>query len=74
MPPCVCFWQKMTMRESLVKIAGIDEATLQDEEAVIKLARAKGIELDDQAGAGKAETELFELLVEDKLINPNRRP
>ena len=37
---------------------------------VIALAREKGIKLEPQAGAGKAKTELFELLVEEKLINP----
>ena len=31
---------------------------------------SKGIQLEPQAGPGKAKTELFELLVEEKLINP----
>jgi lysyl-tRNA synthetase class 2 len=34
------------------------------------LAREKGIKLQPDAGPGKAKTELFELLVEEQLINP----
>ncbi len=63
-------WQRMTMEESLVKVAGIDAELLKDDEAVIALAKEKGIKLEKSAGAGKAKTELFELFVEEKLINP----
>jgi lysyl-tRNA synthetase class 2 len=63
-------WQRYTMDESLVAVAGIDEAILQDEAAVKALAAEKGIQLPKEAGIGKAKTELFELLVEEKLINP----
>lgn len=63
-------WQRMTMEESLVKIAGIDAEILKDDDAVIALAKEKDIKLEKSAGAGKAKTELFELLVEEKLINP----
>lgn len=63
-------WQRMTMEESLVKIAGIDAEILKDDDATIALAKEKGIKLEKSAGAGKAKTELFELLVEEKLINP----
>ena len=34
------------------------------------LIKEHGIKMEDQAGPGKAKTELFELLVEEKLINP----
>jgi lysyl-tRNA synthetase class 2 len=51
-------------------VAGLDAEILNDPEAVIKLAKDKGIELEPQAGPGKAKTELFELLVEEKLIDP----
>jgi len=63
-------WQRYTMDESLVAVAGIDEAILDDETAVKALAAEKGIQLPEGAGIGKAKTELFELLVEEKLINP----
>ncbi len=63
-------WKRMTMDESLIEVAGIDPADLEDEARVMALAKEKGIQLEEQAGPGKAKTELFELLVEEKLINP----
>ena len=36
----------------------------------MQLVKDKGIQLQPEAGPGKAKTELFELLVEEKLINP----
>jgi len=63
-------WKRLTMDEALIEVGGIDESILRDDQKVIALAKAKGIQLDDQAGSGKAKTELFELLVEEKLIDP----
>ncbi len=63
-------WRRYTMEESLVEIAGLDPELLADDVAVMALAREKGIELQPDAGPGKARTELFELLVEEKLIDP----
>jgi lysyl-tRNA synthetase class 2 len=63
-------WKKLTMDEALIEVAGIDQATLSDDNKVIALAKEKGVQLEKQAGAGKAKTELFEMLVEEKLINP----
>ncbi len=63
-------WKRYTMDEALVEVAGIDPAQLADPQAVLALAREKGIELEPAAGPGKAKTELFELLVEEKLVNP----
>jgi lysyl-tRNA synthetase class 2 len=36
----------------------------------MELCKEKGIQLEELAGPGKAKTELFELLVEEKLIDP----
>lgn len=63
-------WKRMTMDESLVEIAGIDQEILDDPDRVIQLARDRDIPLEKTAGPGKAKTELFELLVEEKLVNP----
>jgi lysyl-tRNA synthetase class 2 len=63
-------WKILTMDQALVEVAGIDSDILTDDEKLMALVKEKGIQLEEQAGAGKAKTELFELLVEDKLINP----
>lgn len=63
-------WKVLTMDQALQEVAGIDAATLADSGKVLALAADKGIKFEEQAGAGKAKTELFELLVEEQLINP----
>ena len=63
-------WRRLTMEQALVEIAGIDPEVLADEAAVFALVKEKGIKLEAQAGIGKAKTELFELLVEEQLIDP----
>ncbi len=63
-------WRRMTMDEALIEVAGIDENIVNDETKIIDFAKGKGITLEEQAGPGKAKTELFELLVEEKLIDP----
>ncbi|MBW1636222.1 MAG: lysine--tRNA ligase [Deltaproteobacteria bacterium] len=63
-------WKRLTMDEALVEVAGIDRDILEDDTKILALAKAKGIQLEDKAGPGKAKTELFELLVEEKLIDP----
>lgn len=63
-------WKVLTMDQALIEVAGIDRDTLADDNKIFALAAEKGIKLEQQAGPGKAKTELFELLVEEKLINP----
>ncbi len=63
-------WNRFTMDEALINIGKLDPTILNDDKAVIALAKEKGIKLEKQAGAGKAKTELFELLVEEQLIDP----
>ena len=63
-------WKRYSIDEALIEVAGISADILDDPDAIMKLAKDKGIELEPQAGPGKAKTELFELLVEETLINP----
>ncbi len=63
-------WKRLTMAEALVEIGGVDPEILADDDRVISHAKSLGIKLEQQAGAGKAKTELFELLVEEKLVDP----
>lgn len=63
-------WRRLTMDEALIEVGGLDAEQLKDDATVMILAKEKGIELQPEAGPGKAKTELFELLVEEKLIDP----
>lgn len=58
------------MNEALVEIGKIDPENLSDDDKIFALVKEKGIKLEKQAGVGKAKTELFELLVEEKLVDP----
>ncbi|MCI5190994.1 MAG: lysine--tRNA ligase, partial [Candidatus Electrothrix sp. AS4_5] len=60
-------WQRYTMDQALVEVGGIDPELLQDDTTIMGLAKKHGIKLQPDAGPGKAKTELFELLVEEKL-------
>ena len=63
-------WKRLSMDEALIEIGGIEPEILADDDKVIAMAKEKGIKLEKTAGGGKAKTELFELLVEEKLIDP----
>ncbi len=63
-------WKRLTMDEALVEVGGLDPGSLCDPDKVMDLAAKHDIKLEEKAGPGKAKTELFELLVEEKLVNP----
>ena len=63
-------WRRYTMDEALVKVGGLAPELLTDFAALKKLALERGAQLQPRAGIGKVKTELFELLVEEKLIDP----
>jgi lysyl-tRNA synthetase class 2 len=64
-------WNRLTMNQALVRVGGLDPEIVGDDDKVLDLARStKGVKLEPLAGPGKARTALFELLVEEKLINP----
>ncbi|XOF33231.1 MAG: lysine--tRNA ligase [Candidatus Electrothrix sp. YB6] len=63
-------WKRYTMDEALIEVGGIDPELLKDDTTIMGLAKKNGIKLQPDAGPGKAKTELFELLVEEKLIDP----
>ncbi|MDO9042634.1 MAG: lysine--tRNA ligase [Desulfocapsaceae bacterium] len=64
-------WRRLTMNEALTEIGGIAPEIVKDDDEILALARStKGVKLEPLAGPGKARTALFELLVEEKLIDP----
>ncbi|MEN8141000.1 MAG: lysine--tRNA ligase [Thermodesulfobacteriota bacterium] len=63
-------WRRFTMDEALIQVGGIDPQVLADDARLMALAKEQGLELEEKAGPGKARMELFDLLVEEKLIDP----
>ncbi len=48
-------WKILTMDEALIEVAGIDKAILADDAKVIAIAKEKGIQLEEQGGAGQSQ-------------------
>jgi len=64
-------FQKMTLKESLVKVGGLDEGILTSREKALSAAKALDIHLKkEKEGLGAILTEIFEEVVEAKLIQP----
>ncbi|MBF0446963.1 MAG: lysine--tRNA ligase [Magnetococcales bacterium] len=63
-------WQRLTLGESLVKYAGADADQIGNRDYLLALAAEKSVKIDDKWDDGKLLLELFEGLVEEKLIQP----
>ncbi|MFH1461783.1 MAG: lysine--tRNA ligase [bacterium] len=62
-------FRKLTMKESLVKIGGLSEKEISQEN-IDSLIKKQEIELSSVAGYGAKISALFEALVEDKIVQP----
>jgi len=63
-------WRRMSLVEALQAIGGVDPAILNDQPALIELARVRGVPLTKTRHIGKIITKLFDALVEPQLIDP----
>ncbi len=63
-------FEKVTFKDSLVQIGGVDEKILDNKEKIVKLLKENGSEVDKNLPLGKLWEELFDVFVEEKLINP----
>jgi len=63
-------WPRLTLEEAIEKYANIDRAKLADFESAKQTAEENNINIDKSWGKGKIVLEIFEQLVEDKLIQP----
>lgn len=63
-------WQRLTMREALIKYAGIDFEEYRDEQQLRAKMRQMGLEAPDNLGWGKLIDELVGTFVEPKLVQP----
>lgn len=63
-------WKKLSVIESLKAVAGIEASFDQSVDELRLTAKKNDVEIEDMFGKGKIITELFEKLVEPKLVEP----
>jgi len=63
-------WRRITVREALTQIGGVDGEILADRERMADHARKLGIEIRDSDPPGKVMMAIFDETVEAKLIQP----
>jgi lysyl-tRNA synthetase class 2 len=63
-------WDRLSVREAIVKYGDIAAADLEDREKLLKYAGALGLEVDRNIGHGKLLTEIFDEVAEPNLWNP----
>jgi lysyl-tRNA synthetase class 2 len=63
-------WARVTVREALVKYAGLDPAALDDAGKALQEAEKRGIHFEGKEPLGKILMGIFDEVVEGKLIQP----
>jgi lysyl-tRNA synthetase class 2 len=63
-------WNRITMREAIMKYSGIDFDKVESAEEARRLAREKNIAVDENLSKGEVMNVMFEELVEENLIQP----
>jgi len=63
-------WRKISLRDALVGIGGMEEKEFSDRESAAEAAKARGIDISTKDSYGKLVTKLFDVFVEPQLINP----
>ena len=63
-------WDRLTLKESIVKYGSIEMAALENRDQSFAYAKSLGLELDDRIGHGKLLAEIFDEVVEPKLWQP----
>ncbi len=63
-------WRRLTLKDALIDLGGIDPSILDDRERLLDFAGSQGIEIRKAKRVGKILAKLFDVLVEPKLIEP----
>lgn len=63
-------WNRMDMAEAVKKYTGVDFSVIETDEEARKVAREKGLEVDDKMTRGMIISEMFEEFVEQHLVQP----
>ncbi|MDX2494255.1 MAG: lysine--tRNA ligase [Desulfuromusa sp.] len=63
-------WDRLTLKESIVKYGAIEMAVLEDRDQSFAYAQSLGLELEGRISHGKLLAEIFDEVVEPKLWQP----
>lgn len=63
-------FKKIAFKDALHEIGGVPKESLDTKEGILKYLKEKGEEVDEKLNKGQLYEELFDLYVEEKLINP----
>ncbi|KAB0665124.1 lysine--tRNA ligase [Oryzomonas japonica] len=63
-------WKRLTVREAILEHGDIDAKQLDDRDLALAYARGLGLDLPQDIGYGKLVMEIFDEVVEHKLIQP----
>ncbi|MGE5613488.1 MAG: lysine--tRNA ligase [Bacillota bacterium] len=63
-------WERITMREAVLKYTGVDFDAIASDEEARNAARAKGVHIDGGETKGEVMNLMFEELVEEHLVQP----
>jgi lysyl-tRNA synthetase class 2 len=63
-------WRRISVKEALVQIAGMEPAGLEDQTKALAFAQKKGCKVKDTDHLGKILMAIFDEIVEKKLIQP----
>jgi lysyl-tRNA synthetase class 2 len=63
-------WDRLTVREAIVKYGNVDPALLEDHAAMVEVGKRLGLDVELATGHGKLLTEIFETVAEPHLWNP----
>ena len=63
-------WHRITLKDALVQLGGIDRSILGDRFQLLDFATSKGIQITKQHSLGKILTKIFDVLVEPQLVAP----
>ena len=61
---------KIAFKDALIEIGGVPREILEDNALMVAYIKSKGFSVDEKLNHGKLYEELFDLFVEEKLIDP----
>jgi len=63
-------WQRITLKDAIVRYGGVDAAVLENREKALERAESLGCNVTQKMGLGKVMTQMLDHLVEPHLIQP----